>query len=120
MQTVLTSIKEIVDVSLWSSLLDNNTVSYSEQNIMDYFQSVKSLDESIVSFINKCTVDLDFSKTEYESKVKEALFDSLIVCHSVENSKYEQILVSLNMYYTQFDIVNIPNCLLYTSPSPRD
>lgn len=109
LQTVLTSIKEIVDVSLWSSLLDNNTVSYSEQNIMDYFQSVKSLDESIVSFINKCTVDLDFSKTEYESKVKEALFDSLIVCHSVENSKYEQILVSLNMYYTQFDIVNIPN-----------
>ena len=70
LQTVLTSIKEIVDVSLWSSLLDNNTVSYSEQNIMDYFQSVKSLDESIVSFINKCTVDLDFSKTEYESKVK--------------------------------------------------
>lgn len=109
LRTVITSIKEIKDSSLWSLLLDTEVVLFSEQNIMDYFNAMKSLDENIVSYINRCNIDLDFSKTEYNSESKEALFDDLIVCNSIENSKYTQILLSLEFYYTDFNVSNIVN-----------
>ena len=32
----------------------------------------------------------------------------MIVCESVENSKYEQILVSLNFYYNDFGLKILP------------
>ncbi len=107
LQTTITFIKEITDISLWSLLMDTDIVLYSEQNIVDYFEAVKSLDKSIVSYINKCNIDLDFSKTEYDSEAKEALFDCVVVCNSIENLKYEQILTSLDFYYTNFNVNNI-------------
>ncbi len=107
LQTVITAISEIKDSSLWSLLLDIDIVLFSEQNIMDYFNGIKSLDESIVSYINRCNIDLDFSKTSYDSDTKEALFDSVVICNSIENSKYEQILISLNFHYAVFNIPNI-------------
>ena len=33
----------------------------------------------------------------------------MIICDSIENSKYEQILVSLEFYYNNFDIADISN-----------
>lgn len=107
LQTVISSINKIKDSSLWSLLLDANIVLFSEQNIMDYFNVMKSLDESIVSYINRSNIDLDFSKTEYNSEFKEALFDCAIVCESIENLKYTQILTSLNFNYSDFDVSNI-------------
>lgn len=109
LQMVITSVKEIKDSSLWPLLLDTEIVLFSVQNIMDYFNAMKTLDESIVSYINRCNIDLDFSKTEYDSESKEALFDDLIICNSIENSKYTQILLSLEFYYTDFNVSNIVN-----------
>ena len=57
-------IQEITDYSLWSLLLDTDIVQYSECNIMDCFNAIK-LNESVISYINRCDIDLDFSKTEY-------------------------------------------------------
>lgn len=108
LRTTINSIKEIVDYSLWSSLLDADIVQYSECNIMDCFNAVK-LNESVISYINRCYIDLDFSKTEYDEETKERLFDSVIACDSIENSKYEQVLVSLNFHYDNFGIENISN-----------
>lgn len=108
LRTTINSIREIVDYSLWSSLLDADIVQYSECNIMDCFNAVK-LNESVISYINICNIDLDFSKTEYDDETKERLFDSVIVCDSIENSKYEQVLVSLNFHYDNFGIENISN-----------
>lgn len=107
LHTVITSISEIKDSSLWSLLLDTDIVLFSEKNIIDYFNAMKSLDKSIVSYINRCNIDLDFSKTEYVSESKEALFNGVIVCNSIENSKYKQILVSLKFYYTEFNVSDI-------------
>lgn len=108
LRTTIISIKEITDGSLWSLLLDADIVEYSECNIMDCFNAVK-LNESVITYINRCTIDLDFSKTEYDEDTKGKLFDSVIVCESIENSKYEQILVSLNFCYDDFSITKIPN-----------
>ena len=106
LRTTITSIKEIADSSLWSSLLDADIVQYSEYNIMDCFNAVK-LNESVISYINRCDVDLDFSKTEYDKDAKEKLFDSVVICNDIDSSKYRKILVSLNFSYDTFDIAEI-------------
>lgn len=108
LQTTIVRINKIADHDLWSTLLDADTVQYSECNIMDCFNALK-LNESIISYINKCSIELDFSKVECEDTIKEKLFDSVITCDSIENSKYEQILSSLEFYYDNFDILDISN-----------
>lgn len=106
LRTIIASIKEIEDSSLWVSLLDADIVQYSEYNIMDCFNIVK-LNESVISYINRCDIDLNFSKTEYDEDIKEKLFDSAIICNDINNSKYKQILVSLEFFYDNFDIAEI-------------
>ena len=106
LRTTITSIKEVGDSSLWASLLDADIVQYSECNIMDCFNTVK-LNESVISYINRCDIDLDFSKTEYDEDIKQKLFDSVIICNNINNSKYKQILVSLKFIYDNFDIAEI-------------
>ena len=94
------------DNALWASLLDTNIVQYSEDNIIDCFSALK-LNESLIPFINKCDIGLDFSKKEYDEDIKRELFYSVIICNSIENPKYEQILVSLKFFYDNFDITEI-------------
>lgn len=106
LRTTITSIKEIADSSLWSSLLDADIVQYSEYNIMDCFNTVK-LNESVISYINRYDIDLDFSKMEYDEDAKEKLFDSVVICNGIDDSKYRQILVSLKFSYDTFDIAEI-------------
>lgn len=106
LRTTITSIKEIADSSLWSSLLDADIVQYSEYNIMDCFNTVK-LNESVISYINRYDIDLDFSKMEYDEDAKEKLFNSVVICNGIDNSKYRQILVSLKFSYDTFDIAEI-------------
>ncbi len=106
LQTTIISIKEIVDCSLWSSLLDADIVRYSEHNIINCFDSLK-LDESVISCINRCNIELNFSNIEYSDELKEELFDNVIICESIENSKYKQILTSLNYRYSNFTITDI-------------
>ena len=108
LRTTIICIKEITDSALWSPLLDADIVQYSETNIIDCFSALK-LNESVISYINRCKIDLDFSKFEFDDAIKETMFDSVIICDSIENSKYEQILVSLKFYYDSFDITDISN-----------
>lgn len=105
LKTVIVSIKEVADSDLWSLLLNAGVIQYSEQNIMDYF-STAGLDESLISYINKCNIELNFSKIA-DDDAKEKLADSIVKCNSIQNSKYKQILVSLNIYYVEFDIPDI-------------
>lgn len=106
LKTIIVSIKEITDSSLWPSLLDAGIIKYTEQNILDCYEVLK-LNDSVISFINEGDMGVDFSKDIYDNAAKEALFDGIVICDSIENSKYEQILVSLEFCYNQFNIVSI-------------
>ena len=108
LRTTITFIKDITDNALWSPLLDADIVQYSENNIIDCFTALK-LNGSLISCINRCNIEFDFSKIECDDTVKENLFDSVIICDSIENSKYERILVSLKFYYDNFEIADISN-----------
>lgn len=106
LQTNITSIKEIKDSSLWPLLLDVDIVQCSECNIMDCFNTM-GLNERVISYINRCDIDLDFSKTEYDEDAKDALFDSVIKCNDISTLKYKQILASLGFRYNKFNIEGI-------------
>lgn len=106
LQTNITSIKEIEDSSLWTLLLDTDIVQCSECNIMDCFNTM-GLNERVISYINRCDIDLDFSKTEYDEDAKDALFDSVIKCNDISTLKYKQILDSLGFRYNNFNIEGI-------------
>lgn len=108
LQTTITTIHDIADNSLWIPLLDADIVEYSELNIMDCFNAL-NLKESVISYINRYDIELDFSKLEYKESIKEKLFDAIIICNDIKNSKYKQILVSLKYYYNNFDLLNIPS-----------
>ena len=101
-----TSINEIKDIALWSPLLDVDIVQYSVGNIMDCFNEV-GLNDSLIRYINRCDIDLDFSKMQYDEDAKEKFFNSVVICNNLDNSKYEQILVSLGLVYDVFDIAEI-------------
>ena len=103
LQTKISFIKEIVEISLWSLLLDADVVAYSEHNIMECFNTL-NLNKSVICYINRCDIDLDFSQIEYDEDVKEKLFDSVIKCNEINNLKYRQILVSLMQFYDCFDV----------------
>lgn len=106
LRTAIVLIKEIDEIALWSQLLDVNIVQYSERNIVDCFNAL-GLSKSVIGYINRCDIDLDFSKAEYDEDTKGRLFDSVIICNDIDNSKYKQILVSLKFIYDNFDIAEI-------------
>lgn len=108
LRTTIVFINEVTDHALWAELLDADIAQYSERNIMDSFNVLK-LSESVISYINRCNVELDFSKLKDGESIKEQLFDNMIKCGSILNSKYEQILVSLGFCYDDFDLLNIPS-----------
>lgn len=106
LKTSIVSINEIKDIALWSPLLDVDIVQYSVHNIMDCFNDV-GLNDSVIGYINRCDIDLDFSKMQYDEDAKEKFFNSVVICNSLDNSKYEQILISLGLVYDIFDIAEI-------------
>lgn len=111
LRIAIVSIKMVNDISLWKPLLNNGIAMCSEENIMEYFCAIKSLDKIIIDFINSCRTVLDFTEvlSSYGDEKAEELFDAVTICNSLENQKYKQILVSLGFMYEYFDISNIFN-----------
>lgn len=111
LQIAIVSIKMVNDISLWKPLLNTGVAMCSEENIMGYFCATKSLDKSLIDFINSCRSTLDFTETfsAYGDEKAEELFDAVIISNSLENQKYKQILVSLGFTYKNFGVPNISN-----------
>lgn len=105
LETIITNISEIEDNTLWTPLLNTDKVQYSESNLMDCFNTL-GLTGNVISYINRCNIDLDFSKSEYDDS-KEKLFESITTCNDIEDSKYKQILLSLGFIYNNFNFAEI-------------
>lgn len=108
LKTTIISLAEIGNFDLWPSLLDADIVQYSESNIMYCFAGLK-FNKCLISYINRCNINFDFSKPEYDDKLKEELFNCVVTCDSIENSKYEKLLVALGFYYDCFTSEDISN-----------
>jgi hypothetical protein len=111
LRTSITSIVEVIDKNLWSSLLNNHLAKYSEENIIEYFGDNESLDSTLISFINSDEFTLNFLevKNNYGSEKAEKFFDASIVNNKLSNRKYREILTSLDFSYNIFNIYSIPD-----------
>lgn len=107
LKTIITNISKIEDNILWTPLLNTDKVPYSESNLMDCFNTL-GLTRAVISYINRCNIDLDFSKSEYDDN-KEKLFENIIRCNDIEDSKYKQILLSLGITRRNFQYLKISN-----------
>ena len=105
LKTIITNISKIEDNVLWTPLLNNDKVPYSESNLMDCFNTL-GLTHTVISYINRCNIDLDFSKSEHDDS-KEKLFENITTCNDIEDSKYKQILLSLGLTYNNFHFAEI-------------
>jgi predicted transposase YbfD/YdcC len=109
LSTTITSIIDVNDRELWSSLLHNRLAKYSEENIIEYFRDSQSLEPTLIAFINSDETMLNFSevRNNYGSEKAEKFFDAAIVSNKLFNLKYREILISLGFSYNHFDISGI-------------
>lgn len=108
LQTFVTSLSEVESESLWSSLLDKDRAVCSEENIVSYFEHVDGLDKTLIEFINRTDVELNFQNINIDDELKNKLFESIVICNNLLNDKYEKLICSLNHFYkTSFSVSNI-------------
>jgi hypothetical protein len=111
LKTIIGNIKDATDNSCWTQLLSQDLIAHTESNVLNYYTANgNELAEELVSFINRYDSDYDFSnnKTEIEDSVISAFFDSVIVCASMQDKHYEQIIKTLNHDYSDgFDVPGI-------------
>ena len=104
LDTVISQIVQVEDSSLWGRLLDNDSVHYSEENIFAYFEKQKGreIDHTLISFINRHDMILDFSDYNCAEESKEQLFISFISCNDIDNAKYARLLLSFMFSINKF------------------
>ncbi|TBL90108.1 hypothetical protein [Hafnia alvei] len=108
LQTFVTSLSEVESKSLWSSLLDKDRAVCSEENIVSYFEYVDGLDSSLVEFINRTDVELNFKNIDIEDELESKLFRLIVICNDLLNNKYRELICSLNrIYKSAFNVSNI-------------
>ena len=109
LNTVISQIVQVEDSSLWGILLDNDLVGYTEENILAYFENQKGteIDHTLVSFINRHDMVLNFSDYNCIEESKEQMFISFISCNDIENTRYEKLLSSFKLKLKEFSISGI-------------
>lgn len=105
LQTPITAINDVSDTNLWTSLLRSNSIKYSEDNLLEYFQFSRLLDPTLIEFINSCPSQFDFSELENHQNEEtfQDLFNATLICNELSDQKYKEILVSLNFKIEDFD-----------------
>jgi hypothetical protein len=99
LQIFVTSLSEVESEPLWSPLLDKDKAVCSEENIVSYFEHVDGLDDSLIEFINRTDVELNFQNINIDDELKNKLFKSIVICNDLSNDKYEKLICSLNLIY---------------------
>jgi hypothetical protein len=87
---------ETKEEKLWETLLYYNVVTYSEENIVQYFIK-KGFDETLVTFIQNEKKKFDFSNLE-EFEHSE-LFNAVVSYNKMNTWHYREILQALNWKY---------------------
>ncbi|MEW3994489.1 YobI family P-loop NTPase [Bacillus altitudinis] len=108
LKTLITSIVDVVDKDLWILLLKNNLVKYTEENIIEYFRYTESLDDNLISLINRDMSTLDFRRiTNNDEEKVEKFFNASLVANGLFNNKYREILTTLDYKFNNSNIVGI-------------
>ena len=104
----VSELNAITDRTVWGALIMCKSLIVTEKNILDFFLFKKNVDAAFIKFINRAQSGLDFSNMPQYSPVEcEQLFDTIVTCNEIENSKYAEILATLGFRYDAFDVAGI-------------
>ena len=100
---VLSAVKQM---NLWQALMENHCIVCSEENVMVYYLSKKQIDALLVRFINGAERSIDFKSISELHSEEElyGLFKAIVSCDQLNNSKYEQCIVSFEYELESFSV----------------
>lgn len=112
LQTQLDLLEAVHEKSLWDLLLQKKLIKYCEINILYYyFKNGNGLNESLIKFINSNSKNLEFSQNNIDESFgegsKSSLFDDLIICETLIDDKYKNIVAEFEYEYPEFTIEEI-------------
>ena len=109
--TVVDDISLIDNTSLWAHCLKSDIIKFSENNIYLYYHNIKSFDSNLIYYINKFENNINMEKVDIDDDDEaNSLFTTCLKCSEIDNTKYRQILSSMNRVYSQdFTIKDLPN-----------
>ncbi|MDU1912591.1 hypothetical protein [Fusobacterium sp.] len=101
LRTIISSITSIEYIHLWDKLLQNGKILYSEENIILYFNEKQKLSDTLINFINLEKKPLSFEniKNIISEEIVEKFFDYILICNSLKNSIYKNIIGSFKWHY---------------------
>lgn len=109
LETKINSIIDIDDRDNMDRLLDRQLVVYSENNIITYYDNY-GLTKTIIDFINNNEIRLDFDRNsaQFDENIANNFFGEVILCNSIKDNKYEDILTTLKFHYeSMIDVSNL-------------
>ena len=112
LQTAIENLKDVNTKELWSLLLQQKQIKYSEENISRYyFLSEKELDPYLIQFINGSnkilTFNTDYINNTYGENAVSNFCNDIVTCNPLSNENYINILRSLKWYHESFSIPGI-------------
>lgn len=111
LESQISKIKDVQDTSLWTALLEEGVIVYTDQNLVDYWLNSKSFDQSLVSFINNSGQDISLKILEnQDNDLQSKMFNQIVETTQIDNVHYIQMLTSLKRYYGRgFGFEDIPD-----------
>lgn len=91
-------------------MFERRIIEKTVSNIIYYYEEY-SLDTLLVTFINQCATNMDYSliKNNFGDETAEQFFDSIAVNDDIDNEKYKNILCSLEYSFDSYDAKEIPD-----------
>ena len=107
--TQVEKIQSINDTSLWALLMENDVISYNENNIIAYFSVVKALDDSLIGFINAWPRPLNFQYIAQETadEIKEGLINASLKHEGIGLNRLREMVSTIDYQYNDFTIPGI-------------
>ena len=108
---VVSDISQVINHELWSVLLEQEKLSFSENNLYYCFLEYEELTRLLVDYINRYNGIIDISNISIETdeQFKNNIFNATIKCFDLDDAKYGQILSSCKLVYKSlFNLDDVP------------
>lgn len=94
---------------LWPKLIENDSIVFSEENVIDYYRYSKERDSWLIQFINQADRPIDFNETASAGDKEEIrqLFATLVACNELQDEKYTQCISTMKRHYNAFSVSGI-------------
>lgn len=111
LSNVVSDISQVINHELWNVLLEQEKLSFSENNLCYCFLEYKELTRLLVDYINRYNGIIDISNISIETddNFRHNIFNATIECFDLDDTKYGQILSSCMLVYkSSFNLDDVP------------